>query len=154
LGIATRRVASGCLAMLLIAAGAETAAEVAACIDADGRLTYTQFNCPGGTERTAAAEGEGGLTIIRTAPLDDAERARLARLERRLVADRDRRARTRRQAAARQQAERSASRERCEAARRELAALRETRRRGYSAAEDHRYDAEEARWKAVRRADC
>ncbi len=148
-----RRAACSGTWLVVIACCATTQAAVTACTDADGRLTYTQFDCPGGT-RPAPAGTDGRLSIVTTAPLSDAERTALVRLEQTLTKDRARRARSRRQSAARRSAEREEARERCEAATRALAGIRESRRQGYSADEDRRYDAQEARWKAVRRADC
>lgn len=143
-----------CACTLLVGCAPLVHPEVTACADADGRLTYTQFDCPTGTRATAAEPADNGLSIVRTAPLSAAEQAALERLERTLAADRARREKAQRRQAARQQAARVESGKRCEDARRALETLAETRRKGYTAAEDRRFDAEEARWKAVRRSDC
>ncbi|MGE0624062.1 MAG: hypothetical protein AB7I04_04915 [Pseudomonadales bacterium] len=159
MGARFRQAAACCLCLLfsdllLNATCPAGHAAVTACIDADGRRIFTQFGCPSGAEASALPGGDGNLTVVRTASLSSSERAALERLERRLAADRERRARLYRQSAARSSAERAEARQRCDAAKDALAALAETRRKGYTATEDRRYDAEESRWNAVRKADC
>lgn len=154
MGARFRRAAMCCACLLLNPNQPLARAAVVACTGPNGQLTYTQFDCPAGTEQAVADGGRGELSIVRTAPLSDAERAALDRLSRTLTRDRARWAKNRRQAASRRSAERAEARARCEAARRALASLAESRRQGYSATDDRRFDAEEARWSAVRREDC
>ncbi|HEY5647245.1 MAG TPA: hypothetical protein VIS76_14950 [Pseudomonadales bacterium] len=151
---------------LLLTSASTGFAAIVACADADGRLTFSQFGCPAGTlppapadklPNAAAHAGQSGaaglISFVDTPPLSETERATLSRLNRSLASDRAERAKTRRQSAARRAAARQAARRHCETAERALAAIEAERRRGYSAAEERRYDAEEARWKEVQR-DC
>jgi hypothetical protein len=68
--------------------------------------------------------------------------------------ERQQRERRRTQQAKVRERTRQNARERCATALARLDDLEVSRRQGYSAAEDRRWDVEESRWRAVRRADC
>ena len=133
-------------------------ASVYRCVTPEGATLYRQFGCPAGTRPVTDDRPSGALagdfSVVESAPLTDAEKRQLQVLSRQSAnanRARNRERETNRQLAS---ANRQAARERCEEARARLAELRAARRKGYSAAEERRWDQEEARLQAVRRQDC
>lgn len=128
---------------------------VVQCTDASGSRYYGQFHCPPGTTLIdPKPDHVTGLSVVRTAPLSKEERRALADLEKSLTTARRARARNS-QSAARQRSIRVVEeQQRCEEALQRLEALAERRRRGYKAGAEHRLEAEEDHWRAVRRSSC
>lgn len=142
-----------CLVLLLAAQAASGA--VIQCRDATGGMHFNQFYCPPGTQPIERRDAPpGNLSIIATAPLSDDERRALADLAKMLEADRRARAGNRQRAARSQAARKKADAALCSDALRHLEALADTRRRGYAASAEGRLEAEEARWRAAKKAAC
>lgn len=140
---------------ILLLVGREAAAAVTGCRDPEGNLVFTQFGCPPGTRAAPEDRGPAGrLSIIESTPLTPAELEELDRLERELSRSRAQRAKQRRASDRARSAAKTEARARCRQAEAGLNALAAKRRRGYSVAEDRRFDAEEARLREERRATC
>jgi hypothetical protein len=137
----------------LVALPSESA--VNACRDDAGRLHFFQFDCPPDTERIEQdREDRSRLSLVTTAPLSPDEERALARLEQTLNRERAARARERSRSAEKRARAMEEQRALCDQAERRLDDLSYTRRKGYSAREESRLEAEEARWRAARRAAC
>lgn len=125
------------------------------CATAEGSALFTQFGCPDGSRPLdPPSEAVGFLSIIDSPELSAAERHALKALRTELDNERRQRERRRTQQAKVQERERKDARERCAMALARLDDLQASRRQGYNAAEDRRWDLEESRLRAVRRADC
>lgn len=125
------------------------------CATAEGAALFTQFGCPDGSRPLDAPEEAAGLlTIIDSPELSAAEQRALKVLRTELDDERRQRERRRTQQAKVRERARKDARERCAMALARLDDLQVSRRQGYGAAEDRRWDLEESRWRAVRRADC
>ena len=125
------------------------------CLDDGGRLHFSQFDCPAGTSAAPIeSENRAPLSVVVTPPLSPEETRALSRLEQALERERADRARDRKRSL-RARAERSRENAAlCSEARRRLDALAATRRKGYSAAAESRLEADEARWRAAKKAAC
>jgi hypothetical protein len=137
----------------LVALPSESA--VNACRDGAGRLHFFQFDCPRNTERIEQHQQDHSrLSVVAIAPLTHDQERALARLEQTLNREREARARERSRSAEKRDRAMEKQRALCDQAQRRLDDLAVTRRKGYSATEEQRLEAEEARWRAARRAAC
>ncbi len=128
-------------------------AAVSQCQDEAGRMHFLQFGCPAGT-RHIEPDKKALLSVVTTAPLSPAEVEALDQLERTLARDRQERARQRARNARQQAARKEENARRCQEANGKLAALQQRRRKGYRATAERALEAEEARWRATRKAAC
>ena len=131
-----------------------SSAVVTQCLGPEGQRVFTQFGCPPQTTRQPGTETRGNLSIINTAALTKTEQQALQRLQRRLQQNRLQRERTRIKRNRTRAAQRTANQTRCAQARLAMDGLDDSRRKGYSAVEGRRYDAEEAHWRRQKRETC
>lgn len=149
-----RGAARAIISLVMSTLAAAASGTMSRCLGPDGAVVFTQFDCPPDTVRMAAGDPSGILSVVTSPALTDAERRRLQSLDTDLT--RARQARRRDQAArarAREKARHETER-RCAEAERALESIDSTRRKGYSAAEGRRLDAEEQRWRRLRRSSC
>lgn len=142
------------ISLVMCTLAAPASAAMSHCLGPDGGVVFTQFGCPPDSVRMADSDPDGILSVVTSPALTDAERRQLQSLEADLA--RSRQARRREQASrarAREKARR-ATEERCAEAERALEAIDSTRRKGYTPAEARRLDAEEQRWRRLRRSSC
>ncbi len=144
-------ITAACMATLL---GGQAAGAVFTCLDANGHRTFTDLGCPRHTTPERSAPPPPATQFLPFAPLDEAESARLAALQKRLQERAKQHRRTqaaRRSDRARDQARRG---QRCDAVKASLRALQQRRRKGYSLAEASALDAEDAALRAERATVC
>ena len=137
--------------VLLTSLTAQTA--VRQCRHDDGSILFTQFECPPGSTYEHSEE-DGVFSIVRTPELSEAERQALDSLRTELNENRRRRKQTHLRRVRQRQAQQDRDSAQCAEAERELNALDDVRRQGYSAADDRRFDAAEQRWQKIRKATC
>ena len=140
-------------ALLLLICPPAPQAAISQCRDEAGRMHFLQFGCPPGT-REIEPEGDALLSVVTTPPLGPAEIQALDQLERSLARDRQERARERARNARQQATRRDEKARRCREAKGKLEALEQRRRKGYRATAERALEAEEARWRAARKAAC
>ena len=128
-------------------------AAVSHCQDDAGRTHFRQFDCPPGMIRIEQPT-TSPLSIVRTAPLSEAEQRALKQLEQTLTAARRERARAGARASKQRSAQRLEKKNACLEANQRLDQLADTRRKGYQAKAEARLEAEEARWQTTRKANC
>ncbi len=139
----------------LVLATAPAPGAVIQCRDTDGGHYFGQFHCPPHTTLIEpAAAPPGNMSIISTEPLSEDERRALADLERALAAERRKQSRDRERSARARAARAAENSAHCEEAQARLEDLAETRRKGYPAGAERRLEAEEDRWRAIRRSAC
>ena len=148
-----RRLLHTAALMLPAAIGSAADASIHRCVDTAGAVLFSQFGCSPDTHREIPPDAPA-ISIIASPPLTRAELHTLERLEQELAQDaraREQAAKKRRKAFARQRAEAQAH---CDQARAALERIDRIRRKGYSAAQDPKLDADEQRWERERRASC
>ena len=127
-------------------------AAVYRCVSPADRVQFEQFGCPPDTlqERATAS----GLNIVHSESLNPQEQKQLARLEARLVQERN----ARRSERARHRADidrrRAQSEQLCAQARTALERLARERRRGYSSSRDRTLSEQETRWRSAEKTHC
>lgn len=140
---------------ILALAALPTSGAVIQCRDADGGRYFSQFQCPPRTTLVEPApHPPGTLSIISTEPLSENERQALAALEKSLANERRQRSRDRERSARARAARAAEDRADCAEALARLDGLAATRRKGYSAADERRLEAEEDHWQTIRRSTC
>ena len=143
------------IALLVISCTAvPSPAVVTQCLGPDGLRVFTQFGCPPQTTRQPGSETRGYLSIINTAALTKSEQQALQHLQRRLEQDRLKRERTRIKRNRTRAAQRTANQTQCAQAELALDGLDDSRRKGYSAVEGRRYNAEETHYRRQKRESC
>lgn len=153
--ILDRRLGQVLLVGVLLLPSARALCAVIQCTDASGSRYFGQFHCPPGTTLIdPEPDRVPGLSVVRTAPLSKEERHALAELEKSLAAARRDRARNSHRTARQRSARVVEEQQRCTEALQHLEALADSRRRGYKAGAEHRLEAEEDHWRAVRRSSC
>ncbi len=137
---------------MILAATANAA--VFTCTDADGHRTFTDLGCPAHTTPAPVPGTVAPSQFMPFTPLDEAESARLAAVDKRLQENARRhrqRQAARRSDRARDEAQRQ---QRCAVAKQKLRALKQQRRKGYSLKDAAGLDAEDAALTSERAAIC